>query len=248
MKETLVENRLRLLYSLQQVDHDLREIQEMKGDLPRIVEELQARADEMKEKLNALNATIKESKVARERADTEILGLVEKVEKYKSQQLNVKSNKQYDALTREIENAEQRSLLLQKGMDEAEGRLHLAKTDSDALKIQMEELNEELKERQKELKGVNKEHEKEELKLTHEREKIVVRLDKEDLDRYDRILNAKGGMAVVPVKRNACGGCFSRVPPQKILELRKNSRIHVCEQCGRILVSESLTETPQSAE
>jgi len=246
MKETSVENRLRLLYSLQRVDHDLQEIQELKGDLPHIVEALQARVDEMKGKLDVLNATIKESKLTRERADNEILELIEKVEKYKGQQLNVKSNRQYDALTREIENSEQRTILLQKGMEDAENRLHTAKTDADALKAQMEELTEELKERQKELKGVNKEHEKEELKLRHDRDKITVRLDKEDIERYDRILNAKGGMAVVPVKRNACGGCFSRVPPQKILELRKNSQIHVCEQCGRILVSETLIEPAQT--
>jgi predicted nucleic acid-binding Zn-ribbon protein len=247
MKETLVENRLKLLYSLQLVDLDLQEIQEMKGDLPHTVAALQARMDEMKANLDALNATIKESKLTRERADNEIIELAAKVEKYKGQQLSVKSNKQYDALTREIENAEQRSILLQQGMEEAENRLHTAKTDSDALKAQMEELNGELKERQKELKGVNKEHEKEELKLQHEREKIIVRLGKEDIDRYQRILNAKGGVAVVPVKRSACGGCFSRVPPQKILELRKNSQILVCEQCGRILVSESTTEPVQSA-
>jgi len=242
-----VENRLRLLYSLQRVDLDLQEIQELKGDLPNIVEGLQARVDEMKAKLDEFNATIKESKLTRERADNEILEIIEKVEKYKSQQLNVKSNRQYDALTREIENSEQRSILLQKAMEEAENRLTVAKTDADAIKAQMEELTEELKERQKELKGVNKEHEKEELKLRHDRDKITVRLDKEDLERYDRILNAKGGMAVVPVKRNACGGCFSRVPPQKILELRQNSQIHVCEQCGRILVSETLIEQTQSA-
>jgi len=248
MKETSVENRLKLLYSLQQVDLELQEIQEMKGDLPHTVGALQTRVDEMKERLDTLAATIKESKLTRERADNEILELIEKVEKYKGQQLSVKSNRQYDALTREIENAEQRSVLLQQGMDEAENRLQTAKTDSDALKVQIEELTAELKERQKELKSVNKEHEKEELKLRHDRDKITVRLDKGDLERYERIMNAKGGLAVVPVKRSACGGCFSRVPPQKILELRKNASIHVCEQCGRILVSGTLTEPVHSAE
>ncbi len=247
MKEKLVENRLKLLYALQQVDLELQEIQDLKGDLPHIVNTLQSRVDEMKEKLDRFNATIKEAKLTRERADSEILDIVVKVEKYKGQQLNVKTNRQYDALTREIENSEQRSILLQKSMEDAEGRLHLAKTDADSIKGQMEEVVEEFKERQKELKGVNKEHEKEELKLKHERDKITVRLDKADIERYNRIAKAKGGMAVVPVKRNACGGCFSRVPPQKILELRKKSHIHMCEQCGRILVSESTTEPVQPA-
>lgn len=242
-----MENRLKLLYSLQHVDLELREIQEMKGDLPHRVEALQARVDEMKEKLDALNATMNESKIVREQADCEILEIAEKIERYKGQQLNVKSNRQYDALTREIENAEHRSALLQRGMEEAEGRLHIARTDSEAVRAQSDQITEELKECQKELKSVNREHEKEELKLRHDRDKITVRLDRDDIERYERILNAKGGVAVVPVKRNACGGCYSRVPPQKILELRKNSQIHVCEQCGRILVSDSLTEPVHSA-
>jgi predicted nucleic acid-binding Zn-ribbon protein len=247
-KETVVENRLKLLYSLQLVDLDLQEIQELKGDLPHIVRDLQARHDEMKGKLDALNATMKESKLLRERADSEIVDIAGKVEKYKGQQMSVKSNRQYDALTREIELAEQRSIALQRGMEDAENRLATSKADSDALKEQLEVLGEELKERQKELKEVNKEHEKSELSLQHRREKIVVKLTQDDLERYDRIYKAKGGKAVVPVKRNACGGCFSRVPPQKILELRRNSQFYLCEQCGRILVSETLAEPGPSAE
>ena len=247
-KETVVENRLKLLYSLQLVDLELQEIEELKGDLPHIVRDLEQRYDGMKAKFDGLNATIKESKLVRERADSEIVDIAEKVEKYKGQQMSVKSNRQYDALTREIEIAEQRSLQLQKGMEDAENRLQTSKTDAEALKEQMETLGEELKERQKELKDVNKEHEKSELELRHRREKIVVKLGKDDLDRYDRIYRAKGGKAVVPVKRNACGGCFSRVPPQKILELRRNSQFYLCEQCGRILVSETLVEPGSSSE
>jgi uncharacterized protein len=247
-KETVVENRLKLLYSLQVVDLELQEIQELKGDLPHIVRDLQARYDEMKAKLDALNATVKESKLLRERADSDIVDLAEKAAKYKGQQMSVKSNRQYDALTREIENAEQRSIQLQRGMEEAENRLATSKVEADSLKEQMEVLGEELKDRQKDLKEVNKEHEKAELALQHRRQKIVVKLTQDDLERYDRIYRAKGGTAVVSVKRNACGGCFSRVPPQKILELRLNSQFFLCEQCGRILVSETLAEPGPSAE
>jgi uncharacterized protein len=247
-KETAVENRLKLLYSLQLVDIELQEILELKGDLPHIVRDLQARYDEMKAKLDGLNAAIKQSKLIRERADSEIVDLAEKVEKYKGQQMSVKSNRQYDALTREIENPEQRSIQLQRGMEEAENRLQTSKTDADALKEQLEVVGEELKERQKELKEVNKEHEKAELELQHRREKLIVKLGQDDLERYDRIYRAKGGKAVVAVKRNACGGCFSRVPPQKILELRRNAQIFLCEQCGRILVSETLAEPGASGQ
>jgi uncharacterized protein len=243
MKQMTVENKLRHLYALQQVDSRLQEVQELKGDLPMVVSELESKAGEMKAKIKELNALIKQSKVDRDRADVEIISLAEKVEKYKSQQLNVKSNKQYDALTREIEAAERRSTDLEQEMELVEGKMEVAAKDVESLTVQFESASAELDDRKKELREVNKEHEKEENSLNHEREKLVVRLDKTDLDRYERIRKAKGGNAIVAVKRDACGGCYSRVPPQKILEIRQNSRLYSCETCGRILVSDHIVET-----
>lgn len=244
MKENLVENKLKLLFALQKVDASLQEIHELKGDLPGLVDELQAKADEVKARLKKLEATIKQAKIDRESADGEIIDLGEKIEKYKSQQLSVKSNKQYDALTREIEMAEQRMELLEKEMELSEGKIQLAKTDLDSVAGQQLELTTELDEKKKELREVNKEHEQEELKFRHEREKILVRIGEDDLERYDKIYKAKGGLAVVAVKRGACGGCFSRVPPQKILEIRQNAKFFTCEHCGRILVSDLVAEAP----
>jgi predicted nucleic acid-binding Zn-ribbon protein len=242
MKETIVEKTLKYLFALQQVDSQLQEIHELKGDLPSIVDDLENKFREMKSKLKNLTDAVKQAKVDRDKADLEILDLAEKVEKYKGQQLHVKSNKQYDALTREIEAAELRTTKLEKEMELLEGKMQLAKTDAEATGKELEQLTSELDEKRKELREVNKEHEKEELKLQHEREKILVRVDKTDLERYLRIRDAKGGKAVVPVKRGACGGCFSRVPPQKILEIRQNSRFFICEHCGRILVSDLIVE------
>jgi uncharacterized protein len=235
-----VENRLKHLYALQLVDLQLQEIHEMKGDLPKIVEELEEKVDSLKTKSKELTATIKQIKIDRDKADVEIVDLAEKVEKYKSQQLNVKSNKQYDALTKEIDAAEKKSSQLEKEMELSEGKLELSKQDLDATTKLFEDASQEYDERKKELREVNKEHEKEELQLQHQREKAITRIDKADLDRYERIKNAKSGVAVVPIKRNACGGCFSRVPPQKMLEIRQNSKLYTCEHCGRILVSDHI--------
>ncbi|HTP13429.1 MAG TPA: C4-type zinc ribbon domain-containing protein, partial [Bacteroidota bacterium] len=115
-----------------------------------------------------------------------------------------------------------------------------AKEDSKTLGPEIEQMQAELKEKSAELSLVSKENEEEELKLRHEREKIVARIQKSEIQMYERIRKAKGGLAVVPVKRNSCGGCYNRVPPQRVLELRKNSHITACERCGRILVSEEL--------
>jgi hypothetical protein len=132
-------------------------------------------------------------------------------------------------------------------MESFEGKMEIAKRDLETVNEQLKKSTDDLSERKEELREVNKEHEKEELKLQHEREKILVRLDKNYTERYDRIRNAKSGLAVVPIKRNACGGCYSRVPPQKILEIRQNSKLYACEHCGRILVSDHIVGTSQAS-
>ena len=242
-----MQDRLKLLYGLQQVDSQLQEVHELKGDLPSIVADLQLKVNGLDQKMKELNASIKQCKIDRDSADVEIIDLQEKVEKYKSQQLHVKSNKQYDALTKEIEMAEERSMKLVKQMDLFEGKMQLARTDLEAVTAQHTLEAEELGEKQKELREINREHEDEELRLHHEREKILVRIDKDDYERYERIRNAKNGKAIVPVKRGACGGCFKSVPPQKVLEIRQNSRLYICEHCGRMLVSDLIVEMSSSA-
>lgn len=238
-----MENKLRLLYALQQIDSNFDELQDLKGDLPHIVANLEERVRTQGAKLQELEALVKNSLVRRDEVDLEIISSKEKIEKYKEQQFQIKTNKQYDALTREIDLTQTRITALQKEMDVVEGKASVAKQDIEKLTPEVEELKKELQERQAELDLVNKEHEDEELKLKHEREKLVVRIDKNDLRLYERVRKAMGGKAVVPVRRNACGGCFKRVTPQAAVELRKNSKVMTCEHCGRMLVSDEIVES-----
>jgi predicted nucleic acid-binding Zn-ribbon protein len=231
-----------MLYSLQLVDSNLDELQGMKGDLPQIVADL---SETVKNKLagkKELQDIAKQSLAGRDKADSDIIGLKEKIEKYKTQQFQVKTNKQYDALAREIDTAQERITKLQKDMEVLEGKAALAKEDAEKLGPEIETLQTELAERKKELNIVNKEHEDEELKLQHEREKIIARIPKSDYQMYSRIRKAEEGRAIVPVKRSSCGGCFNRVTPQRVLELRKNAAIIACERCGRILVSDEIVD------
>ena len=238
-----MENRLRLLYGLQRVDSNLDELHELKGDLPHLVEVLEKKLQEKDTLRKSLEATVKHSQVRRDEIDLEIVTTKEKIEKYKEQQFQIKTNKQYDALTREIDLSQERVKTLEKEMETIEGKAANAKTDLETLAPELQDLRKELKERQAELDHVNKEHEEEELKLKHEREKLVVRIDKSDVKSYERIRKALGGKAVVGVRKNACGGCFKRVPPQVSVELRKNSRLMTCENCGRLLVSDDIVES-----
>jgi predicted nucleic acid-binding Zn-ribbon protein len=238
-----LENRLRLLFNLQKVDSEFDDLQDLKGDLPGLVRKLEEQVAGQESLKKELEETVKRSFAARDAADTEILDLKEKIEKYKTQQFEVKSNKQYDALGREIDYSQERITKLTKEMELVETEAIKSKEDAEKLNPEIEQLKKELSEKAEELALVNQEHEEEELKLTHQREKIVARVQKGDLQMYERIRKAKDGLAVVAVKRNSCGGCYNRIPPQRVLELRKNSKITTCERCGRILVSDEMASS-----
>jgi hypothetical protein len=238
-----LENKLRILYALQLVDTALDELEEMKGDLPAETRQLEEKIAKLEADRTALEKAMKEAFIARDEADSGIISFREKREKYRSQQLAVRNNREYDALTREIDFATEEIQRLEDLMESLENKAMTAKNDIAAVNVQLEETKILLEEKRQALTEITKAHEEEELKHRHEREKLLVRLDKTHLEAYDRIRKAKKGKAVVPVRRGACGGCFAKVPPQKILELRQNDRIYHCEHCGRIIVSDEIVET-----
>ncbi|MFH0989080.1 MAG: C4-type zinc ribbon domain-containing protein [bacterium] len=238
-----MENKLRLLFSLQQIDSSLDELVELKGDLPQIVADLEEKLSAKKSGKKALEAAIKQALMRRDDIDVEVISLKAKIEKYKEQQFQIKTNKQYDALTREIDGAQHTINQLEKEMEIVEGNITNGKKDLNDLLPILDQMSEELVEQKTELEAVNKEHEEEELKLQHQREKIAVRISDHDKRMYERIRKGVGNQAVVPVRRNACGGCFTRVTPQAMVELRKNQKVMTCEHCGRILVSDEIVDT-----
>jgi uncharacterized protein len=241
-----LEETLKLLYKLQTVDSDLDELEEMKGDLPQAVEQLQSEVDalngSMKEKRDLITASVK----SRDKADLDIAEFKEKLELYKKQQYEVRNNKEYDAITKEIDFAENSIKELEKQFETFENTMGAAKTETETIAGKLEEVQQRLKEKQTELAEVSKANEDEELKLKHEREKVVTRLKKDLIAKYDRIRKARDGKAVVAVKRNSCGGCHNKIPPQRILELRTHTTIYTCERCGRILVSPEIADSLKS--
>jgi predicted nucleic acid-binding Zn-ribbon protein len=237
-----LENRLRNLYALQLIDNNLDEIEELKGDLPSETRSMEETVAGLESTLAKLESEMKAAFTTRDNADSEIINLKEKLERFKKQQFEVRNNKEYDALSREMDAATASIAKHEKEMESAESKATIARTDIDALKIKLTESHEILKEKRIALAEVSKSTEAEELRYGHERQKVVARIDKADLIAYERIRKAKKGKAVVPVKRGACGGCFNRVPPQKLLELRLNNMLYTCERCGRIVVSDEISE------
>lgn len=238
-----MENKLRTLYTLQLIDSNLDEIEDMKGDLPGEVRKLEEKIAALQEHLALLEETMRGAFSQRNNADSEIISLREKIEKYKSQQFQVRNNKEYDALTREMDQAAETIAKLEKEMSALENKATIARTDIETGKKELEESQALLEEKKAELAEVSKNTEEEELKFRHEREKVVVRVAKADLAMYERIRKAKNGRAVVPIKRGSCGGCYTAVPPQKVHELKQNKRLYTCERCGRIIVSEEIADT-----
>ena len=237
-----MENKLRNLYALQLIDNSLDEIEELKGDLPSETKEMEERVTELRNQIATLEQEMRTAFTGRDNADSEIINLREKLERYKKQQFEVRNNREYDALSREMDATTSTITRLEREMEVLEGKAALARTDIETVKGKLEEATVLFEEKRQALAEVSKSTEAEELKLFHERQKAVARIDKADLVTYERIRKAKKGKAVVPVKRGACGGCFNRVPPQVLLELRHNSKLYMCERCGRIIVSDEIVE------
>lgn len=170
------------------------------------------------------------------------------IKKYQDQQMNVRNNREYDAITKELELQDLEIQVSKKKITETQVRIENKEKD-------IADLNEILKDRQKDLdqkKGeldtIVSESENEEKKLRNDREKAAKKVEDRLIKSYDKIrVNAKNGLAVVLVKRGACGGCFNIVPPQRQAEIRERKKIIVCEHCGRILagVEDEIVEEPK---
>jgi predicted nucleic acid-binding Zn-ribbon protein len=238
-----VKTKLEYLFALQLIDTDLDSLQEQKGDLPFEVETLENELAAMRARQSAAEQAMRQAFSMRDTADSDIVGLREKLDKYKGQQFAVRSNREYDALTREMDAATGSVARLEKEMVAFEVKATTARTEMDELKGKVEVIEKQLAEKQAALAEVSKLTEEEEIQLKHERENAVARIAKADLAAYERIRKAKKGMAVVPIQKGACGGCYNRLPPQKLLELRTNDRMYACERCGRIIVSDEVVET-----
>ena len=238
-------DRLKILYQLQLIDDQLDDLEELRGDLPNTVKELEEKINSMKEEIADMETRQKESLKKRNDNEKEMEKLTESQKKFKAQLYQVRNNKEYDALTKEIDHSEEQVKKLE---EENDSLADLSKTLTERIeenKPSLDDLKKELKEKEADLKEIIKANEKEESKLATERKKIESAVKKPDLSAYKRIRKAKKGKAVATIRRSACSGCHNIVPSQRQLEIRQNTKLYFCEYCGRILVS---TEVAESAE
>jgi len=239
--EISVEERLRALYSLQLVDSEIDKIKTLRGELPLEVQDLEDEIAGLETRLSNLREEVVTLEKSVSKKNNEISDSLALIKKYEEQQKNVRNNREFDSLSKEIEFQNLEIELFNKKIKEfnflieekklviADSEQTLSERKSD-LENKKSELDEIISDTQKEEEGLYN-------KLSEVQEIIEERL----LTAYKRIRsNARNGLAVVPVQRDACGGCFNQIPPQRQLDIKSRKKIIVCEYCGRILVDDEI--------
>jgi predicted nucleic acid-binding Zn-ribbon protein len=244
VKDYSVEEKLSSLVSLQKIESKIDEVQVLKGELPMEVSDLedeitglQARQTRIEEEINGIQEFINQKKELIKEAE----GLIKKYEK---QSENVKNSREFEAINKEIEMQQLEMKLAEKHIKDANEEIAEKVIVLDKAKKNLAAKESVLTGKKGELEKIIASTEKEERhfnKLSAEaREKVEERL----LNSYDRIrANYRNGLAVVPVERDACGGCFNAIPPQRQSEIKQRKKIIVCENCGRILVDRDLFDS-----
>jgi hypothetical protein len=242
-KELSIEEKLKLLMSLQSVDTQIDKIQILKGELPeevRVLEDeiegLSTRVANLNEEVAELNLEVSNRKNAKAMAK-------ELITRYEKQQNSVKNNREFEVLAKEIEMQKLEIQLCDKKVTDTAVKIDLKKGVIEENETVLKAREKELKQKKKELEKIIEETEKEEKELQKESDKAAKKIEERLLGAYKRIRSAyRNGLAVVSVQRDACGGCFSKIPPQRQAEIKTRKRIILCENCGRILVPTEMEE------
>lgn len=234
--ENTVAKKLDSLEKLQKIDSKIDDIKKIRGALPEEVGDLEdevtglgTRIEKFTQDLEDLNAEIQEKKNGIKTSEKLIV-------KYEEQQMNVRNNREYDAITKEMELQALEIQVAEKRIKEAGVKIEAKNEEIDAVKATLEERKKDLVSKKEELDTLIAESEEDEKKLNKERDKAAKGIEERLLTAYNRLRNnAKNGLGVVSVDRNACGGCFNVVPPQRQADIKERKKIIVCEHCGRIL-------------
>jgi hypothetical protein len=242
-KEITAEDKLKALYSLQLVDSKIDKIRIVRGELPLEVQDLEDEVAGLSKRIEKINSEIAElDKNISDRKNL-IVDAESSIEKYKEKQNNVRNNREYDSLSKEIEFQSLEIELANKRIKEANAKVDGKKEILADNQGKLDLRSTDLQIKQDELESIIAETEKEEKALQAKSAKAEKVIDERLLIAYKRVRNSvRNGLAVVSVERESCGGCFNSIPPQRQLEIRLRKKVLICEHCGRILVDPELAE------
>jgi len=233
-----METRLKLLYRLQQTDSKIDKIYLLRGELPLEVQDLEDDIAGLETRISNLSKEIADTEAFIAQKKQDIVTSKSLIEKYEAQRNNVKNNREYDSLSKEIEFQTLEIELAEKRISDTGKSLvekKAALTDAQAV---MEGRSIDLENKRKELENIIEETQKEEESLLKQSAELQEQIEPRMLNAYKKVRsNLRNKLAVVTVKRDACGGCFNKIPPQRQLDIALSKKIIVCEYCGRILIS-----------
>ncbi len=241
-KDISIEDRLRALYELQTVVSEIDKIKTLRGELPLEVQDLEDDITGLKTRLLNLEDEIKVLETSLNNRKIAIKDSQALIARYTEQQSNVRNNREFDSLSKEIEFQTLEIELSEKRIKEFTAEITEKKEVIDTSRQLLKDQEEELSRKKNELDDITQETKIEEEKLKGKAEKIEVFIDPRLLTAFKRIRkNARNGLAVVTIQRDACGGCFNKIPPQRQLDIASRKKIIVCEYCGRILVDQNIS-------
>jgi predicted nucleic acid-binding Zn-ribbon protein len=241
--EMTVAEKLKALYDKQMVDTAIDKIKILRGELPLEVQDLEDEIEGLQTRVSKYDEDIQELEKSIYGKNQEIQNAQDLIKKYEEQQNNVRNNREYDSLSKEIEFQTLEIELCEKRIREFTGQIEEKKVVIDESTGVLDERKLDLENKKKELEDIIDETKKEEEVLEKKSEELEGIIEPRLISAYRKIRgNARNGLAVVTVERDACGGCFNKIPPQRQLDIASRKKIIVCEYCGRILVDDKMSE------
>lgn len=236
-----VEQRLRALYQLQTILSEIDRIKTIRGELPEEVRDLEDQIEGLHTRVEKFKAEIEELRLKSNKEKSNIEQAQSQIATYKQQLDNVRNNREFDLLSKEIEFQTLEIQLSEKRINQYAREIENKTLDIKAAEENLTDRNHILTDKRHQLEEIVSETKKDEERLRLKAKDIEPQIDTRTLTAFKRIRkNARNGLGVVYIQRNACGGCFNRIPPQKQMEIKMHKKIIVCEYCGRIMIDPEL--------
>jgi predicted nucleic acid-binding Zn-ribbon protein len=240
-KQTLqvdsVTEKLKALYRLQCIDNEIFKIETLRGELPLEVQDLEDELIGLDTRLNKIKGEIKELDGEISLKKTEILNAQAMIKKYEEQQMNVRNNREFESIAKEIEFQHLEIELCEKRIREFTGMIKQNQDSFDRTEKVFNEKTSDLDHKRNELDSIIGETKVEEERLIKNREEVKQLIEERLLNAYTRIQNnVRNRLAVVTFDRDSCGGCFNAIPPQRMVDISHHKKVIDCEYCGRVLI------------
>ena len=244
-----VEEKLKNLYALQSMLSEIDGIKTLRGELPLEVQDLEDEIEGMTTRIEKIGAEVAELKREINERNGKIAENNASIARYNAQMDSVRNNREYDSLTKQVEYAELDNQLHEKKIREAKEVVDAKTTEITRCNLEVNDRRVMLETKKEELEEIVSETKAEEDKLRERAKNLEITIEPRLLNAFKRIRrNSRNGLGIVSVQRDACCGCFNKIPPQRQLDIRSRKKISVCEYCGRIMIDRELAGLPSETQ